>query len=193
MTSADQTRRTNPDRERLKRLQGIFMPYATKRISQYYEATGSVARFVHYTSAEAALQIIKSKRIWMRNTTCMSDYSEVMLGYSILLKFFSNDNNKKEFIKALEGVATGVAPEAIKLFDQLTNDIRFNTYIAAVSEHDVEEDFHGRLSMWRAFGGTTARVAIVINVPWESEGSEVMNIQFETVAKDLSLGVSVVG
>ena len=76
-------------------LQSIFLPHATNKIRGLYEAIGFThARFVHYTSAEAALKIIKSKRIWMRNTTCMSDYSEVMHGYSILWKFFSNDKNK---------------------------------------------------------------------------------------------------
>ena len=118
MTDAEQKQNPTPERERLMRLRSIFMPYAMKRASKYYKATGFYARFVHYTSAEAALQIIKSKRIWMRNTTCMSDYSEVMHGYDILWKFFSNENNKGEFIKALEGVASGVAEEAIKLFDQ---------------------------------------------------------------------------
>jgi len=32
---------------------------------------------VHYTSAEAALSIIGDKRVWIRNTTCMSDFREV--------------------------------------------------------------------------------------------------------------------
>jgi hypothetical protein len=177
MTTADPE-----ERQRLMQLQSIFMPYATKKAHDLYEATGTFARFVHYTSAEAALKIIKIKRIWMRNTTCMSDYSEVDHGYNIILKFFSNNDNKQEFIKVIEGCAIGVATEAIGLFDQLWSDIRFNTYIAAVSEHDVEEDSHGRLSMWRAFGGDVARVAIVINVPWISEGSEALKIQFSPVA-----------
>ena len=97
--------------------------------------------------------IKRNKCIWMRNTTCMSDYMEVMHGYNNFWKFFNDNKIKKSFLKALEGCASGVAVEAIQLFDQWWNDIRFNTYIAAVSEHDEEEDFHGRLSMWRAFGG----------------------------------------
>ncbi len=174
---------TDPEeKQRLMRLNSIFMPYATKHIKQFYEPTGLNARFAHYTSAEGAFNIIKTKRIWMRNTTCMSDYSEVNHGYDILFEFFSSGDNRERFIKALEGCASGVAPEAIRLFDQWWFDIRNNTYIAAISEHDIEEDIHGRLSMWRAFGGNVARVAIVLNVPWEVEGYEALKLQFSPVA-----------
>lgn len=170
------------EKQRLMRLNGIFMPYATKQILKYYGAPGLNARFVHYTSAEAALQIIKSKRIWMRNTICMSDYSEVTHGYDILRNFFGEPTNREDFLKALDEVAPGVAMEAITLFDQWWLDIQLNTYIAALSEHDTKEDTHGRLSMWRAFGGNIARVAIVIDVPWESEGSKAMNLVFSPIA-----------
>ena len=62
------------------RLERIFMPYATKQRAALYSGPDGIipfARFVHYTSAEAALSIIRSKRLWLRNTTCMSDYREV--------------------------------------------------------------------------------------------------------------------
>ena len=70
--------------ETLLRLEAIFMPHATRRRSILYEnGTKDYARFVHYTSAEAALSIIRGKRVWMRNTTCMADYREVQHGYDI--------------------------------------------------------------------------------------------------------------
>jgi len=176
MTSA------TPEQETITRLQGIFMPYATRRARELYASTESYVRFVHYTSAEAALRIIKSKRIWMRNTTCMSDYREVLHGYEIFLKYFRDNTNKERFLKVLEDCHQGVAMEAITLFDQWWNDIYLNTYIVAVSEHDEKEDLYGRLSMWRAFGGNIARVAIVINVPWFSEGSQALNLVFSPIA-----------
>ena len=47
-------------------------------------------------------------------------------------------------------------------FNNSWSDIRLNTYITCVSEHQDSEDKHGRLSMWRAFGGGTGtRVGIV--------------------------------
>lgn len=164
-------------------LQDIFMPYATKQRRKHYEPTGSHARFVHYTTAEAAINIIKSKRIWMRNTTCMSDYREVTHGYDILKKFFGENTNKEKFLRALEECAPGVAMEAVRLFDQWFPDIQFNTYITAVSAHVDEEDLHGRLSMWRAFGGNVARVAIVLSIPWILEDYKALdNLVFSPVA-----------
>src|SRR5712664_1310320 len=69
------------------RLERIFMPQARKqRIQAGFddEHVQTPIRFVHYTSAEAALKIIRSKRMWMRNTTCMTDYREVQHGLKII-------------------------------------------------------------------------------------------------------------
>jgi hypothetical protein len=67
------------------RLEGIFMPYARRQRDGLYDSGAKpAARFVHYTSAEAALKIIESKRVWMRNTTCMADYREVQHGFEML-------------------------------------------------------------------------------------------------------------
>ena len=155
------------------------MPYARKQRDALYERQ---KRFVHYTSAEAALSIIKSKRLWMRNTTCMSDYREVQHGFEILRKFFSDKSKKDSFVQALDAHVPGVAMEAINLFDQWWEDTRLNTYISSISEHNDEEDSYGRLSMWRAFGGNTARVAIVFRIPFYSGGADKLNIMFSPVA-----------
>jgi hypothetical protein len=164
------------------RLEGIFMPFARKKRDKVYENQDKPTRFVHYTSAEAALGIIRSKRIWMRNTTCMSDYREVHHGYEILQRFFSNPPNRDAFIKALDDCHHGAAQEALQLFNQWWSDIQFSTYISSISEHDDNEDEHGRLSMWRAFGGSVPKVAIVINVPKVSTGALALNLMFSPVA-----------
>lgn len=89
------------------RLEGIFMPYARKQRQTFYTGKDGVkasARFVHYTTAEAALNIIRSKRVWMRNTTCMADYREVQHGYEMLQRFFADNTRGKEFHEALDAV-----------------------------------------------------------------------------------------
>jgi len=48
------------------------------------------------------------------------------------------------------------------MFNNWLPQFRLDTYITCISEHDDTEDWHGRLSMWRAYGGT-AGVAIVVN------------------------------
>jgi len=45
-------------------LQSIFRPYAKERRDEIVARKG---RFVHYTSAENAMKIIQSKKLWMRN------------------------------------------------------------------------------------------------------------------------------
>ncbi len=165
------------------RLESIFMPHVRRqRDGLYASGAKPTARFVHYTSAEAALKIIVSKRVWMRNTTCMTDYREVQHGFEMLQRFFSDENRKKEFFAALDAVSPNIAAEAVHLFDSWWRDIRFNTYITSISEHDDREDLHGRLSMWRAFGSATARIALVLKVPWFSGGAEALNLMFSPVA-----------
>jgi hypothetical protein len=167
------------DMQLLVRLGDTFMPFAARQQRAVHEKG---TRFAHYTSAEAALSIIKGKRLWMRNATCMSDYSEVQHGFQILNSFFSDGPKQKAFVEALDLCFPGAALEAIALFNQWWNDIRFNTYIASISEHDDNEDSHGRLSMWRVFGGNTARVAIVFKLPQYSAGSVALNLIFSPVA-----------
>jgi hypothetical protein len=174
-----------PEIQLALRLESIFMPHARKQRDEHHarEAHEGGARFVHYTSAEAALSIIKSKRLWMRNTTCMADFREVQHGYDILWRLFHDEQKREAFKAALDVCAPGAADEAIKIFDQWWQTIRFSTFIASLSEHLDNEDFHGRLSMWRAFGNSGApRVAAVIRIPKFSGGAIALNLIFSPVA-----------
>ncbi len=40
--------------------------------------------FAHYTTAEAAMKIIRSGEIWLRNVRVMNDYSEVVYGLDLM-------------------------------------------------------------------------------------------------------------
>ena len=148
-----------------KTLLPIFFPYLTIQRDRMIESGG---RFVHYTSAENALKIINTKTIWMRNATCMSDYREVHHGHDALTRYFSaNTTAKQDFDAAINECGPNIAEEAFHLFGQWWQNIQLQTYVTSISEHDNREDLHGRLSMWRAFGGATARVAIVIKLNLE--------------------------
>jgi hypothetical protein len=166
-------------------LEDIFMPHARQRRKKLYESGKN--RFAHYTSAEAALGIISSKRLWMRNTTCMSDYREVHHGFDIFRNFFFVNTNRKAFCDALDASVPGAAAEGLALFDEWwtagPSGMPLNTYIASISEHDDKEDRHGRLSMWRGFGsGKVARVAIVLKIPWYTGGAQALHVLFSPVA-----------
>jgi hypothetical protein len=184
--SAPQTTSVNPELIELAlRLESIFMPQARKqRAVLYADRPNNLPppRFVHYTSAENALNIIRTKRLWMRNATCMQDYREVHHGFEILAKFFSDKPRLDAFTSALDQCATGAAIEAINLFNGWWNDIRDHTYVSSISEHVATEDHHGRLSMWRAFGNSSARVGLVFRVPSYSGGALALNLMFSPVA-----------
>jgi hypothetical protein len=167
------------------RLAGIFMPQALRQMKALYERVPgqTTGRLVHYTTAEAALQIIKKKRLWMRNTICMTDFREVLHGFDMFNRYFLDETKRQAFIDAFEAIAPGVAPEAIAAFDNAWGDIRLNTYIACVSEHQDFEDKNGRLSMWRAFGGGTAtRVGIVFSIPYMTLSPIALGLAFSPVA-----------
>src|SRR5688572_12805283 len=131
-------------------LERIFMPHAHRQRAAAGFGdieTADPIRFVHYTSAEAALKIIQSKRLWMRNATCMADYREVEHGLDIIREFFSDPVRRDGFFLGLDRCHTGIAEEVIKLVEPKLHDFQFETYIASISEHDEKEDVHGRLSM----------------------------------------------
>jgi hypothetical protein len=160
----------------------LFTPYAQSRREKLYPSRSGYAQFVHYTSAEAALKIINGKRFWLRNTSCMGDYREVQHGFDTLRSALASEGNEAKLSAALDRCSPGLAKESFGLFNQWWEHIRTNTYIGCLSEHDIGENDHGRLSMWRAFGGGVARVGVVLNVPWYSGGVEALNLIFSPVA-----------
>lgn len=170
----------------ITRMEQIFHPYAMDKIKAFINGRpdGKVG-FVHYTSAKAALSIIETKRIWMRNVTAMSDYSEVQYGRTLLTEVLMQDDrrNLKDFTASIDKCAEGAVAKALSWFDRSWNDVSTNTYVTCVSEHDSEkEDLHGRLSMWRAFGGSDIRVALVFKVPPSVLNLGVFNLVFSPVA-----------
>jgi hypothetical protein len=165
------------------RIADIMMPYFMKKTRELFlqKPGQTCGRLVHYTTADAALKIIRTKRFWMRNTNCMSDFSEVQHGFDILQRFLAIKEQRESFTEALDDCIPGVASEAITAFNNSWKDIRFNSYIACLSEHQDSEDSNGRLSMWRAFGGTATRIGIVLNIPY-TLSTLPLNIIFSSVA-----------
>jgi hypothetical protein len=184
--SSSQRRYTNPEQHALfQRLGSIFTPYGQMQRESFFGGSPTQeteARFVHYTTAESALNMISTKQLWMRNTNCMSDYSEVQHGQEIFQRYFGNSARQEAFIGAVEEFLPGTAGPAIEFLKRQFDDIRLNTYISSVSEHDEKEDMYGRLSMWRAFGGVAGRVAVVFKVPWDFAAPLALNLYLTPVS-----------
>jgi hypothetical protein len=162
------------DKEMMKRIARLFIPFSDRAVKRVYPAGDDIpAKFAHYTSADTALKIIRDKRIWMRNTTCMADYREVVHGHEMMMACFANGSRDK-LLAALDECRKGIATEAVALFDKNWHDTLLNTFVACFSEHDEKkEEFCGRLSMWRAFAPSATRVALIFAVPLNSEASEI--------------------
>jgi hypothetical protein len=140
-----------------RRLLAIFFPYASKRT---LAALNSGQRFVYYTSADTAMHILRSNEVWMRKSSLMNDYREIEHGFDCLNNAYKN--NRARLQTVFDGMFPGFCEKLEALFNGWLPNFRTDTYITCVSEHDVSEDQHGRLSMWRAYGGT-AGVAIVFH------------------------------
>ena len=157
----------------------IFIPESRRQFDKVYPDKTKPARFVHYTSAEAALEIIKTKRLRMRKTTCMVDYSEVQHGHDLLQQIFTrNQQLRQRFIASLDACYAGLGNRAINEFDVKWADILLDTYVTSLSEHDAEDDLYGRLSMWRAFRSDQQRVALVVNIPAGSGAGLALGVVF---------------
>jgi hypothetical protein len=157
------------------KLEGIFSPQTRERRDAKFrrdnpdgtDPAHARINFAHYTSADGAIEILKSKRLWMRNTTCMIDFREVEHGYGFLLEYFRDSAKHQQFLAAMNAVSQNAGNDAIGFFDRLWGHIRTDTYITCLSEHDAKsENEIGRLSMWRGFGSDQPRVALVFSVPW---------------------------
>jgi hypothetical protein len=149
------TTKISPEQDRFAR---IFFPHAYQ---QHARVLKDGTRFVHYTNANAAMGILQSKTIWMRNSSCMNDVSEVRYGLERLWKTYRDTEAGKQFRQVLNGIYSGFSDEIEKRFNDWTPQFLTSTYLTCLSEHQDDEDEHGRLSMWRAYGETT-RVALVI-------------------------------
>lgn len=136
----------------------IFVPEVAERFKRARE---SKIRFVQYTSAAAAINIIRSESVWLRNTNCMNDFMEIEFGVQKIIGYFGNEKGKNLW-DALDLIKDGISDEIKKKFDAWRHDLTENTYVACVSEHHIDEDDNGRLSMWRAYAKNSG-VAVIIN------------------------------
>lgn len=141
-----------------QRIVEIFLPYAMDRRRI---ALSEGTRFVHYTGADAATNILRTKCVWMRKSSCMNDYMEVEHGLNCLRTAYRGEAGRR-FKKTLDLIFEGVSTEVEKQFDGWVPHFQTDTYFTCFSEHRNTEDTFGRLSMWRAYGAETG-VAFVMN------------------------------
>lgn len=156
------------------KLAEIFHPYYCQRRRFVQEKN---IRFVHYTRAESAMRILQTKQVWLRKTNCLNDFTEVEHGLQCLF----NSYEASSFRSSLDGIFPGIDAEVVALFDRLTPQFRYESYLTCFSEHDDSEDFLGRLSMWRAYGSGTGVALVMNNAPFFGT-SNALNVYSSPVA-----------
>lgn len=176
---------TSEELEFIKKMTSIFLPHVEKAKDEFIRKN---CRFVHYTSAENAFKIIRGREVWMRNVRVMNDHSEVFHGIDQLANFFGK--NKVDYETVLSDISPSIFSDVVKIFDENSHNIWGNSFISCVSEHDVEEDDFGRLSMWRAYGRGAVGVALVLNKDAFFCESDALNVAFCPVVYEKTNGIN---
>ncbi|MDO9460255.1 MAG: hypothetical protein Q7N95_09115, partial [Alphaproteobacteria bacterium] len=88
--------------EELKLLEIFFPIDVRKRL----DVEQNNRRFVHYTSAEAAVGIIRNREIWMRKSSVMNDFMEIEHGMECLKAAYASETGKL-FRTRLDGMFPG--------------------------------------------------------------------------------------
>lgn len=139
----------------------LYSQVSPKLMDEYKRLESGESHLVHYTSAENALQIIRSGTFWLRNVRCMNDFSEVQHGINLLVKAFGGPENSRinRIYAALDHVAPGAAKEAVDRFNGWIPRLPDITFIGCLSLAQ-ENEAAGRLSMWRAYANSGSGVAL---------------------------------
>lgn len=146
----------------------IFFPYMLGEVDRIAQKN---IRFVHYTSADAAVKILTNRCIWLRQTPLMNDSREILHGLECLRAAYHGPQGAK-LLNVLHAAYPGINEEIAGLMNAQVGMLSIQTFVGCFSEHggtdwdapdrDAHEDAFGRLSMWRAYG-RGAGVALVMN------------------------------
>lgn len=157
-------------------LANIFMPRMMRELGR---TRHNEVRFVHYTSADTGLKILRSGQMLLRNSVLMNDFSEVSHGLNCLSSAYNGPlgDRLKEALKKVQPDL----PEILEgNFNEQVLDVRAETYLMSLSEHGSDdlletahEDRFGRLSMWRAYAPKNGVAFVLHNKPFVSESNAI--------------------
>jgi hypothetical protein len=123
------------------------------------------AKFAHYTSAQVAMDILRSKEddrcLWLRNAMLMNDFSEIEYGQSILRSILAVEQTRDLMVQACNAIHTDII-NVFTMLDEEVYAIKRSTYLLSLALHKGREVHQGKLSMWRAYGGD-ANVCLLLN------------------------------
>ena len=141
-----------------------MLPHLSQRISGLTE---SKLTFAHYTAATTAYKILSSREIWLNNLTEANDYSELQHAKKCIMHCINLEENKRRIAAICDYFSVTEDQFSLEKYVNDKHPERYTeTYVFCVSEQDVSEtnpeNKLGRLSMWRAYGGSK-NVSILFN------------------------------
>jgi len=122
----------------------------------------------HYTTAENAINILKGE-VWLRNTRVMNDVAEIQHGASLIQRALepnaeiSAEPALKRIGAIIDIAHPGLSQEVFNDFGSKLWNMVHRTHVTCLSVHRTETEQNGRLSMWRAYTGSYAGVALILN------------------------------
>ena len=140
-------------------LANVLFGYSLRRSA---EVAASGLKFAHYTTAENALNIIGNQTVWLRNAAVMNDHSEIEHGRAVLNACLALPTLGDRMARALDRGYSGLSQRIVDHVAQQQRQARERIFMTSLSEHEADDRL-GRLSMWRAYGGTNAGAALVFN------------------------------
>jgi len=156
--------------ERELQIMKCLFPYA---VAEREKAIHEKTKLAHYASAKTALNILRKREVWLRDSRCMNDFMEVQHGLRLIFGFLNETTRRTAFVTAVNAIHAGVGEEVIAKFGDWQTRLWAGTYILSMSAHaGGDEDKYGRLSMWRAYGRAAGGVAIVMNVPMDQTNED---------------------
>ncbi len=117
----------------------------------------------HYTSIETLESILKSDEIWFSNPLFMNDFQEIRFGITLGHRLFTNSRSIKEACKS-EASYQKLTLAFEHYFEMFSNKDALDTYAFCFSEHNLDHDKDGLLSMWRGYGGNGKGIAIIFDL-----------------------------
>jgi hypothetical protein len=134
----------------------LLFGYAVERRQIVDESKIEMA---HYTTADTAMLILDSHTMWLRNAAVMNDYSEIEHGRAVIDMMLTTASSM-HFWEAIESVHADLSSDIRGFHNDQFEMAREKVFMTSLSEHD-HDDCTGRLSMWRAYGGPVAGVALI--------------------------------
>ena len=95
----------------------------------------------------------------------MVDYREVLHGRDLLASFFRDGAKVKSFTDAVDAIAPKAAGEALNHFERSLSEFFSKPTSHRCRSMMIAKIHMGGFPCGRAFGGATARVALVIRIP----------------------------